>query len=244
MADIKNLYTYLPKELCDDRRTAYDTYERYKIQIPMRGIIVGSSGSQKTNWCLNLINNLNCFHRIYIFAKRLDEVLYKWFITQLKFLERKKKTEIIFYSNRLEDFPEYTFFDPKYNNLVVVDDWVLDDKRLLKKVSDLYCFGRKSNVSIFYITQSYYRVDKFVRENSDYVILKKINRQRDLRMLMKEYSSFTDKTEDELEKIYRDILKNPTDGMLFDLVTEDPKLRVRKNFSPISTEPVVENKAK
>ena len=51
---------------------------------PYRVLIIGSSGSRKTNALLNLINEQDDIGKIYLYAKDLSEPKYKFLITKHK----------------------------------------------------------------------------------------------------------------------------------------------------------------
>ena len=52
----------------------------YISDHPYRIIIIGGSGSGKTNALINLINEQNDFDKIYLYAKDLSEPNYKYLI--------------------------------------------------------------------------------------------------------------------------------------------------------------------
>ena len=51
---------------------------------PFRMLIIGQSGSSKTNTLLHLINDLNPIDKIYLYAKDLYEPKYKYLINKRK----------------------------------------------------------------------------------------------------------------------------------------------------------------
>ena len=65
--DIKNYYKLIHDEYKTGSGIKYKNYDKLRIDIPFRMLIVGSSGSGKTNITLNLISLMNCFTRIYLF---------------------------------------------------------------------------------------------------------------------------------------------------------------------------------
>ena len=57
--------------------------------------------------------------------------------------------------------------------LIVFDDMIADminNKKLNPIVTELFIRGRKLNISIFFITQSYFKVPKDVRLNSTHFL--------------------------------------------------------------------------
>ena len=66
---------------------------------PYRIIIIGGSGSGKTNALINLINEQNDIDKIYLYAKDLSEPWYEYFI-------KKRKNVGIKHSNDLNSLTE------------------------------------------------------------------------------------------------------------------------------------------
>ena len=67
--------------------------------------------------------------------------------------------------------------------LIVFDDMIADminNKKLNPIVAELFIRGRKLNISIVFITQSYFKVPKDVRLNSTHFFIMKIVNKREL----------------------------------------------------------------
>ena len=67
--------------------------------------------------------------------------------------------------------------------LIVFDDMIVDminNKQLDSIVTELFIRGRKLNISIVFIMQSYFKVPKDVRLNSTHFFIMKIPNKRDL----------------------------------------------------------------
>ena len=101
--------------------------------------------------------------------------------------------------------------------LIVFDDMISDTeynnnfKKIIKK---LFFRGRKINVSIVFITQSYFRALKDARLNSTHYILMKINNKNELKKIAEEKSSLFDYKD--FFKIYNYCTKEPYSFMLID----------------------------
>ena len=73
--------------------------------------------------------------------------------------------------------------DKKKKVLIVFDDMIADminNKKLNSIVTELFIRGRKLNLSIVFITQSYFKVPKDVRLNSAHFFIMKIPNKREL----------------------------------------------------------------
>ena len=79
--------------------------------------------------------------------------------------------------------------------LIVFDDVIADminNNRLNPIVTELFIRGRKLNISIVFITQSYFKVPKDVRLNSTHFIIMKIPNKRELQQTELNHSSDID----------------------------------------------------
>ena len=139
-------------------------------------MIIGGSGSGKTNALLNLINNQLDIDKIYLSAKDPCEEKYQFLInkkqsTGLKHFNDHKA--FIQYSNDIEgvyqNIEEHNI-DKKRKILIVFDDTIIDminNKKLSSIVTELFIRGRKLNISFVFVTQSNFKVPKDVRLNSN-----------------------------------------------------------------------------
>ena len=156
---------------------------------PYRVLIIGGSGSGKTNALLNLINNQPDIDKIYLYAKDPYEAKYQYLINKrekvgLDHFDDPKA--FIEYSNDMQDVHKSI---DDYNSrkkrkvLTVFDDMIADminNKKLDSTVTELFIRGRKRNISIVFITQSYFKVPKDVRLNSTHFFIMKIPNKREL----------------------------------------------------------------
>ena len=76
--------------------------------------------------------------------------------------------------------------------LIVFDDIIADminNKKLNLVVTELFIRGRKLNISLVFITQSYFKVPKDVRLNSTHFFIMKIPNKRELQQTALNHSS-------------------------------------------------------
>ena len=66
---------------------------------------------------------------------------------------------------------------------------MINNKKLGSIVTELLIRGRKLNISIVFITQSYFKVPKDVRLNSTHIFIMKIPNKRDLQQTALNHSS-------------------------------------------------------
>ena len=203
---------------------------------PFRMLIIGPSGSGKTNTLLQLINNFHPIDKIYLYAKDTE-------LQSTKFLINKREQAGIKNLNDPHAFIEYSddmndVLDDinNYNKnkdkkvLIIFDDMIADIMRSEKFkaiIKELVIRCRKLNISIVFITQSYFRTPKDARLNSTHYILIKIGNKKELKSIAEENSGHLDFKD--FLKIYNYCTKEPYSFMLVDT---RPTVRVtfKKNF--------------
>ena len=83
----------------------------------------------------------------------------------------------------------------KHKIIIVLDDMVADminNKKLNPVITELFIRGRNSNISIVFITQSYFKGPKNVRLNSTNFFIMKILNKRELHQVALNHSSDID----------------------------------------------------
>ena len=116
--------------------------------------------------------------------------------------------------------------------LIVFDDIIADimnNKNFQAIMKELFISCRKLNISLVFITQSYFSVPKDVRLNSTHYLIMKINNKRELQNIAINHSADIDYKN--FMKIYRDRTKEPFNFLTIDttLTASDP-LRFIKNL--------------
>ena len=122
--------------ILSSKKTDYINNENALIKHPGRILIVGASGTGKTNCLMNIINHMNVFEKFYFFARMQgNDPLYDgYLIPHLQSKERKHKTELLVtYSNSLDDLPPVTDIEDSHQNLIVFDDMINQDEKIRKK---------------------------------------------------------------------------------------------------------------
>ena len=69
---------------------------------------------------------------------------------------------------------------------------MVNNRKLNSIVTELFIRGRKLNISIVFITQSYFKVSKDVRLNSTHFFIMKIPNERELQQIALSHSSGID----------------------------------------------------
>lgn len=220
-SEIKNYYL-LPEVQAFQEESHNPNFDVHGIKIPMRMIVIGASGSMKTNVVVNIINQFNnTFNNIDIITRCKAEPLYEY-------LESKIDREFLKISEGLADFNKLDpnkAYDKKEQRLIIFDDLCLEKDQ--SKIAELFIRGRKLGVSLIYITQQYYKVPKEIRGQTNYIILKKISSTRDLNLILSDCTLGVDKKV--LNNMYKSCIVKNTDFLLIDLNVEQ-ELMFRHNF--------------
>ena len=139
------------------------------------------------------------------------------------------------YSNDMQDvYKNIEDYNPIKNCkvLIIFDDMIADminNNKLNPIVTELFIRGRKINISIVFITQSYFKVPKDVRLNSTHFFIMKAPNKRELQQIALNHSSDIDFKD--FMNIYKKFTKEPYSFLVNDktLASDDP-LRFRKNL--------------
>ena len=120
----------------------------------------------------------------------------------------------------------------KGKRLIAFDDMIADimrNKKFQVIIKELFIRCRKLNISLVFITQSYFSVPKDVRLNSTHYLIMKLNNRIELENIETGHSANIDYQD--FKKIYRECTKEPYNFLTIDttLAASDP-LRFRKNL--------------
>lgn len=218
---IINMYEKMPKMFLE--KVSNPNFHLHKLKIPFRMCIVAPSGSGKTNFLVNLLSLFSqgdgTYQSIHITTKNKDEPLYRWL---------ESMSDQIIIKEGVNNTPPLDKFDKEYNHLVVWDDLVLSKD--LSMVEQYYTRCRKLNVSCIFISQSFFRIPKMIRNNCSYMILLKLSGNREVNIILSEFGLGVSK--DELIAIYNYATKDKFYPLIIDM-EESPESRFRKGFLEI-----------
>ena len=204
---------------------------------PYRILIIGGSGSGKTNTLLNLIENQPDIDKTYLYATFPYESKYQYLINKREsegINHFKDPKAFVEYSNDMHVYKNIHDYNPDKENkiLIVFDDMIVDmihNKKLNSIVTELFIRGRKLNISFVFITQSYFKVPKDVRLNTTHFFIMKIPNKRELQQIAISQSSDIDFKD--FIKIYKKCTDNPYSFLVNDItLPSDNPLRFRKNL--------------
>ena len=188
-------------EYTNESRIEHNSKWPYIPDHPYRTLIVGDSGPGKTNPLLNLINNQPDIDKIFQYAKDPCEKKSQYLINKREKVGLNHYDDpkgFMEYSNNMQDvYKIIKDYNPgkKRKVLIVFDDMIADiinNKKLNSIVTELFIIGRKLNISIVFITQSYFKVTKDVRLNSTHFFIMRILNKRELQQTALNHSSDID----------------------------------------------------
>ena len=121
---------------------------------PYRILIIGGSGSGKTNTLLNLVNEQKGIDKIYLYAKDLSEPKYEYLIKSrenagIKYLNDSKAMDDVY-----ENINDYNL-NRRRKILMLFDDMIAEimtNKKFQAIIKELCIRCRKINLSLVFIT--------------------------------------------------------------------------------------------
>ena len=205
---------------------------------PYRILIIGGSESGKINVLLYLIESKPDIDKIYLYAKDLYEAKYQYLINKREgvgidhFNDPKAFIE---YSNDMHDvYKNIDDYNPDKENkiLIVFDDMIADmihNKKINSIVTKLFIRGRKLNISLVFITQSYFKAPKDVWLNTSHFFIAKIPNKKEIQQIATNHSS--DINTNDFVNIYRKYTVEPSSFLVNDTtLPSNNALKFRKNL--------------
>ena len=200
-------------------------FDKTQMDINTRILIIGSSGSGKTNLLMNYIMlNPNTFHKIHIVFKSF-EPLYEMLKDKLE-----DSGGVVFYDdiNKLPDVNSIQE-NPEDQQLIVFDDQIGEKEKLSGKVSEYFIRSRKKGCTLLFLSQSFYKIPKLIRSNMNYLLILKLSSARDLRLIISDFSIGSNV--DEIEAMYKDATNERFNFFKIDVDQQNDDKRLSKNFN-------------
>ena len=171
----------------NENKIEYNKNWPYIPDHPCRILIVGGSGSGKTNVLLNSIENQPDIDKIYLYAKDPYEAKYQYLIKMREKVgidHHNDPRVYIKYSNDMRDvYKNINHYNPDKENkiLIVFDDMIAVDiihnKTVDSMVTELFIRDRKLNISLVF------KVPKEVRLNTTHFLSQKSQMKENLNKL-------------------------------------------------------------
>ena len=218
-------------EYTNENKKKHNPNWPYIPDHPYRILIIRGSGTGETNALLNL--------KIYLYEKYPCEDKYHYLINKRESVGINHLNDpkaFIEYSNNMHNvYKNLDNYNPDKENkiLIVFDDMIADminNKKLNSIVIELFIRCRKLNISLVFISESYFKVLKDVGNNSTHFFIIKIPNKRELQQTAINHSS--DINTGDFIEIYRKCTDKPYSFLVIDatLLSNNP-LRFRKNLN-------------
>lgn len=219
---MKMWYDILPKSF----KPKYENpcFDKHRMKIPFRACVIGGSGSGKTTLVMEMIHRMkDTFGLIILCVKNASEPLYE-------FLKSKLKPEDLHIYEDGNVPPLSKYADEDYQILMIFDDLVNEKDQ--RPIIEWFIRGRKiaKGVSMVYLSQSYFGLEKTIRLQCNYIMLKKLSSTRDLTAILKDHSLGLEK--EELLALYEYATREKTDFLMLDNEA-DTSEKYRKCFLEI-----------
>ena len=196
--EVDKVKKYLPKH--NDEQKEYTG-----IPVSDHILIVGKTGSGKSNCLMNLIHETSkpkkgTYKKIILVVKKKEALI--------KYLEDRLGPDFITIYNSVEDLPLVDSLedlseknDKRY--LLVFDDCINEDKKInVKKILDYFTFARNKGVQVTYLSQSYFQTPIFIRKNVGFTLICGISNKRDLSLIFTDFCT-SDVTPEMLNQMYK-----------------------------------------
>ena len=201
---------------------------------PHRILIIGGSESGKTNVLLDLTENQPDIDKIFLYAKDPYKVKYQDLIKireEVGIDHHNAPRAYTEYSNDMRDvYKNISYYNlDKENKILIVFDDMIAGMIHNKKLDRQFIRGRKLNISLVFITQSYFKVPKDVRLNTTHFFIAKIPNKRELQQIAINHSS--DISTKDFTNIYRECTAEPYSFLVNDTtLASDNPLKFGKLF--------------
>ena len=185
--------------------------------------------------------------KIYLYLEDPYESKYQYLINKREVVGINHFNDpkaFIDYSNDMHNvYENIDDYSPDKENkiLIVFDDMIADminNKKLNSIVTELFIRCRKLNISLVFISQSYFKVPKDVRNNSTHLFIMKIPNKRELHQIAINHSS--DINTKDFANINKKCTFEPYSFLVNDttLPSNNP-LRFRKNLFDIECNSII-----
>lgn len=215
-----NMYEKMPQSLI--RKADNPNFHLHGIKLPARICVCAPSGSGKTNFVINFISlcsqGKGTFSSIQIITRDADEALYNYL---------KMKSPAIQITEGLHTLPALNKFDKDENHLVIIDDLVLAKDQ--SSVCEYFIRCRKQNVTVMYLSQSYFKIPIIIRQNCNYMVILGIGNKRSMNLMLSEFAIGASK--EQLMNMYKYATKEKLHLLLIDVDETEPWKKFRKDFN-------------
>jgi hypothetical protein len=137
------------------------------------------------------------------------------------------KSPAIQITEGLHTLPALNKFDKDESHLIIIDDLVLAKNQ--EQVCEYYIRCRKQNVTVIYLSQSYFKIPIIIRQNCNYAVILGIGNKRSMNLMLSEFAIGASK--EQLMGMYKYATKEKLHFLLIDVDETNSELKFRKDFN-------------
>jgi hypothetical protein len=189
--EVQNMYEQVLDEKYLDRPRLYAEQDRIRCELLSQYLLVGSSGSMKTNSALQImLAHGKVWDTFTVFCPSLDEPLYRWLQDYVAEEQRQGRVKWAKFCTDLKQLPLLQDYEKEkdLNHHVLLDDLMSCSKEDLKLVDPFFMKSRKVGITLFVLSQDWTRLPLFWRRNFTYAVFKNIS-ARQLRRIAGDVTS-------------------------------------------------------
>ena len=225
MSKMRNIYNDKGFQKFMDEQDPYP-FDATQIEVNSRVAVCGSTKTGKTTALFHYLEmSPNTFSKVIVFYKESEPIY--------EYMNALTRGRIEFHDN-INALPTIAKMrdglEKNERVLLIVDDWIdhLKDPKVRKSLYDVFLRGRKKNVSVWLLCQSYYMIPLEFRQNLTYLMLFKMPTKRDTDMILDSFTS--DVSKEELREIYRDCTKKKFDFLKIEVANCPLNKKFARNF--------------
>jgi len=202
---------------------------------PFRMLMVGGSGSGKTNVLIYMILNYLVYDKLYIYTKHMHQSKYQLLKKIFKHVEENEELRgigdfpIAIFADNIKDIVPLEKMDEKKDNIIIFDDFITEKNQ--KEIIDMFVRGRHKNASVIYLTQSYFSTPKTIRINCTQFLLFGSASNRDINMILNDHCSDMDK--EKFRNLYNEATSIKFSFFYIDTDAIEKALKFRRNFDEV-----------
>ncbi|MCW3101332.1 MAG: hypothetical protein JWL77_6950 [Chthonomonadaceae bacterium] len=225
---IRDYYKAIPSKY-KQPKVDYPGRDKVNIDLPCRVAIIGKSGAGKNQALLHLIENIPAWGEFYLCLANPDQPLWSYFIDQLMKVQKKIKKQILWVCDSPSKMPPIDeMVHDGVQKLWVYDDQLLKNKHEQAEMAKPFVYGRNLGISAIVLSQSWFGINRIVRLQADYILINKLNSNRDIKQIISDAS--LDVNLDNLMKMYEVATESVQNFLLIDKNTMDDSLKFRINL--------------
>jgi hypothetical protein len=179
-----------------------------------RMLICGPSNSGKTNILLHMVYELLAYDKVYLFSKNLHQNKYQALLQD--------------FASNIDPVAGYEVIEAPGDGIIPLEELPVDNQKIAvfddlvcesnqNSIINYFINGRHRNCSVIYLTQTFYKVPKNIRDNCSHFCVFKFLPRENKRIA------------DELGVDHR-LLDSATDKKYSFLYYDKPQKTVKKNF--------------